>query len=81
MEDVDAWTFSQGTRMTSLRRSHYKIVVREDELLEYSVLKKLQCTARQMLKPKVVGKRVERFDAAQRAVNFVFIGKRLGVAK
>lgn len=41
---------------------------RRDEMVECSLLKKLQLTAGKMLREKAVGEKVKRFDAAQQAV-------------
>lgn len=67
MKDVRAIGFCQGTRKTSGKAFQYRKVFRRAEVMECSVLKKLELTTKKMLCRRAVSDRARQSDKEQRA--------------
>lgn len=61
-EFVGARRFGQVTRKTGLDGLHYRVVLRGDGMVEYSVLAELELTTEELLKGQTVRDRLRRLD-------------------
>lgn len=67
MNDDGSRRFCQGIRKTCLEGFSYRELFHRDEVVKRFLFKKLDLTAEEMLRWKVVSERLPRLDAAQQA--------------